>query len=189
MNKCSYCSKGNHTESSCMKKQIDMLTNLLEKNGISLPESSKKREGGSSSDDRERVHALVAGTSSSPSFIIDSGASRHMVSTKVSSLDMLKGPSIVLGDDSLTESKGKGRIDLDHGKFNNVLYVPGLASNLLSVYQMTRTRSPKKVIFSPDEVEITKISNSRVIAKGVANHAQKYTCSHTSYLTQTPLLF
>ena len=44
MNKCSYYSKGNHTEISCMKNQIDMLTNLLEKNGISLPESSKKRE-------------------------------------------------------------------------------------------------------------------------------------------------
>ena len=86
-----------------------MLTQLLEKNGISLLEGSKKREGGSSSDDRERVHALVAGTSNSPSFIIDSGASRHMVSTKeaFSSLDMSKGPSIVLGDDSLTESKAK----------------------------------------------------------------------------------
>src|SRR5713101_6208165 len=90
MNKCSYCSKGNHTESSCMKKQIDMLNQLLEKNGISLPESSKKREGGSSLDDRERVHALVPGTSSSPIFIIDSGASRHMVLTKeaFTSLDM-----------------------------------------------------------------------------------------------------
>ena len=133
MNKCSHYSKGNHTESSCMKKQIDMLINLLENNGISLPESSKKREGGSSVDDRERFHALVASTLSSPSFIIDSGASRHMVSTKeaFSSLDMLKGPSIVLGDDSLTESKGKGRIELDHGNFNNVLYVPGLTSNLL----------------------------------------------------------
>ena len=109
-----------------------MLTNLLEKNGISLPESSKKREGGSSSDDRERVHALVAVTSSSPSLIIDSGALRHMVLTKeaFSSLDMSKGPSIILGDDSLIESKGKGRIELDHGNFNNVLYVPGLASTL-----------------------------------------------------------
>ena len=118
-----------------MKKQIDMLTQLLEKNGISLPDSSMKREGGSSSKDIDRVHALVAGTSSSPSFIIDSGASRHMVSTKeaFTSLDMSKGPPIVLGDDSLTESLGKGRIDLDHGKFNNVFYVPGLASNLLSV--------------------------------------------------------
>ena len=81
----------------------------------------------------ERAHALVAGTSSSPSFIIEYGASRHMVSTKeaFSSLDMLKGPPIVLGDDSLTNSLGKGRIDLDHGKFSNALYVLGLASNLL----------------------------------------------------------
>ena len=120
----------------------------------------------------ERVHALVAGTSSSPSFIIDSGASRHMVSTKdaFTSLEMLKGPPIVLGDDSLTESLGKGRIDLDHGKFSNVLYVPSLASNLLSVYQMTHTGSPKKVIFSPDEVEIIEISSGKFIAKGVANH-------------------
>ena len=53
-----------------------------------------------------------------------------MVLTKetFSSLDMSKGPPIVLGYDSLTDSLGKGRIDLDHGKFNNVLYVPSLAS-------------------------------------------------------------
>ena len=102
---------------------------------------------------------MVAGTSSSPTFIIDSGASRHMVSTRemFSSLDMSKGPPIVLGDNSLTDSMGKGRIDLDHGNFNNVLYVLGLASNLLSVYQMTHTGSLKKVILSPDDVEITKI--------------------------------
>ena len=110
---------------------------------------------------------MVASTSSSPSFIIDSGASRHMVSTKeiLSSLDMSKGPPIVLGDDSLTDSLGKGRIDLGHGSFNNVLYGPGLASNLLLVYQMTHTGSPKKVIFSPDDVDITEISNGKFIAK------------------------
>ena len=104
-----------------------------------------------------------------------------MVSTKeaFSSLDMSKGPPIVLGDDSLTEILGKGRIDLDHGQFNNVLYVPGLVSNLLSVYQMTHSGSPKKVIFSPGEVEITEISSGKVIAKEVANHAQKvYMFSH-----------
>ena len=104
-----------------------------------------------------------------------------MVLTKeaFSSLDMSKGPPIVLGDDSLTDSLGKGRIDLDHGKFNNVLYVPGLASNLLSVYQMTHIGSQKKVIFSPDDVEITKISNGKFIAKGVVEHTLKvYMFSH-----------
>ena len=117
---------------------------------------------------------MVASTSSSPSFIIDSGASRHIVSTKeaFTSLDMLKGPPIVLGDDSLTEILGKGRIDLDHGQFSNVLYVPGLTSNLLSLYQMTHTGSPNKFIFSLDEVEITYISSGKFIAKGVVNHAE-----------------
>ena len=63
---------------------------------------------------------------------IDSRASRNMVSTResFSSLDDLNGPNILFGDNSKTESKGKGRIDLDHGSFNNVLYVPGLATNL-----------------------------------------------------------
>ena len=164
-----------------MKKQIDMLTQLLENNNICLLDFSKKREGGSNLEDRERVHALVAGTSSSPSFIIDSGASRHMVSTKeaFSSLDMSKGPPIVLGYDSLTDSLEKGRIDLDHGKFSNVLYVPGLASSLLLVYHMTHIGSPNKVIFSPDDVEITEILNGKVITKGVVDHTSKvYMFSH-----------
>ena len=110
---------------------------------------------------------MVFGTSSSPSFIIDSGASRHMVSTKeaFSSLDMPKVLPIVLGDDSLTDSLGKGRIDLDHGTFSNALYVLGLASNLLLVYHMTHIGYPKKVIFSPNDVEITDISNGKVIVE------------------------
>ena len=104
-----------------------------------------------------------------------------MVSTKeeLSSLDMSKGPQIVLGDDSLTESLGKRRIDLDHGKFSNVLYVLGLACNLLSMYQMTHTGSPNNFVFSPNEVEISDISNCRVIEKGVVDHSSKvYKFSH-----------
>ena len=152
-----------------MKNQIDMLTQLLQKNNITFPDCSKKKEGGSNSEDKERVHSLIARTSRSPSFIIYLGASRHMVLTKetFSSLDMSKGPPIVLGDDTLSDSLGKGRIDIDQGSFNNVFYVPGLASNIFSVYHMTHTGSPKKVIFSLNDVEITNILNGKVITKGV----------------------
>ena len=104
-----------------------------------------------------------------------------MISTKetFSSLDMSKVPPIVLGDDSLTDNLGNGRIDHDHGMFNNVLYVLGLASNILVVYQMTHTGSPNKVIFSLDYVEITDISNGKLIAKGVVDHTSKvYMFSH-----------
>ena len=38
MSKCSYCSKGYHPETSCMKNKIYMLTHILEKNNISLPD-------------------------------------------------------------------------------------------------------------------------------------------------------
>ena len=104
-----------------------------------------------------------------------------MVSTRdiFSSLDMSKGPLIVLGDNSLSDNMGKGRIDIDHGNFNNVLYVPGLTSNLVLVYPMNHTRSPKNFIFSPDDDEITEISNGKVIAKGVVDHTLKvYKFSH-----------
>ena len=48
MSKCAYCGKGFHLEISCMKKQIDMLTQLLGKHNFSLLEGTKKKEGGSS---------------------------------------------------------------------------------------------------------------------------------------------
>ena len=60
-----------------------------------------------------------------------------------------------------------------------MLFVPSLASNLLSVYQMTHIGSPKQVIFGPDSVEITDISTGSIIEKGIANHASKaYEFSH-----------
>ena len=85
----------------------------------------------------------------------------------------------------------KGSIKLEHGKFKDVLYVPSLAANMLSVYQMTHTGPPKRVIFSPDSVEITNISIGNIIVKGVANHASEaYEFSHFlpfSYLVHSQL--
>ena len=49
--KCSYCHKGWHLESSCMKKTIDTMAQLLEKNNILVPDSARKRDGNSSSNE------------------------------------------------------------------------------------------------------------------------------------------
>ena len=102
MSKCAYYGKGFHPERSFMKKKIYMSTQLLRKQNIPLPEGAKKKEGGSSFKDKERVHALVASTIWSPSFIFDYGYSRNMVSTRhvLSSLDDLNGSNILLGDNS-----------------------------------------------------------------------------------------
>ena len=69
--KCTYCGKGFHPESSCKKKKIYMLTQLLEKNNISFPSGANKKDIGS--------FLVVASTLSYPSFIINSRASRRMV--------------------------------------------------------------------------------------------------------------
>ena len=68
-----------------------------------------------------------------------------MVSSKesLSSLNLSDGPSIHMGDDTQIQAKGKGTVKLGHKVFKNVLYVPSLATTLLSIYQMTHTGSPK----------------------------------------------
>ena len=81
MRKCGYYGNAFHLEVSGMKNNINMLTQILEKHNISIPKGAKKKEGGPSFEDMERFHALVASTVRYPSFIINSGASKHMVST------------------------------------------------------------------------------------------------------------
>ena len=92
-------------------------------------------------------------TSKSKELLIDSGASNHMMAkiNLFSSLETGKFIPIHMGDDSTIISEGQVTVDLENGYFSNVLYVPFLASNLLSVYQMTHTGVPKRVLFSPDD--------------------------------------
>ena len=98
-----------------------------------------------------------------------------------------------MGDDTQIRAKGKRSIKLKHGVFKNVLYVPSLAANLLSIYQMTHIGPPKRVVLFPDSMEISDISTGIIIEKGVANHASKaYEFSHFlpySDLVQSQLLF
>ena len=72
-----------------------------------------------------------------------------MVASKesFSSLQLIDGLSIHMGDDTQIQAEGKGSIKLEHALFKNVLYVPSLATNLLYVYQMTHTCSPQRVVF------------------------------------------
>ena len=84
-----------------------------------------------------------------------------------SSLETGKSIPIQMGDDSIIISEGQGSVNIEHGYFSNVLYVPSLASNLLIFYQMTHTRVPKRVSFISDDVEITKLASGKLVAKGL----------------------
>ena len=77
-----------------------------------------------------------------------------MVSSResFSTLTLSGGTSIHMGDDSQIPAVGRGSIKIQHGEFKNVFYMPSLAENLLFVYQMTHTSSPKRVTFDYDSV-------------------------------------
>lgn len=103
-----------------------------------------------------------------------------MASTKeaFSSLDACKGPPILMGDGSPVDITGKGRIELNHGSFEDVLHVPKLSVNLLSIYQITHSRTGKRVEFTPDAMNIFDIqSNSKVATSEVNHRSRLYTFS------------
>ena len=78
---CTYYNKPNHKESTCMKKQIDLMVHALQQNNLGnfIPEEVKKKKEEYHDPTKGNHHALVVINSSSDSWIIDSGASHHMV--------------------------------------------------------------------------------------------------------------
>jgi hypothetical protein len=63
----------------------------------------------------------------------------------LSSLIPCSRPPILIGDDTPIAIAGEGRVELPNGSFENVLHVPNLFINILSVYQITQ--KGKKVEF------------------------------------------
>jgi hypothetical protein len=90
----------------------------------------------------------------------------------------MKRSSYYDGVNSSVEVTDKRRIELTNGSFENVLHVPKLSVNLLSMYQMMNPDTEKKVIFTPNSMDIyNKQTNSRV-ATGEVNHQSRlYTFS------------
>jgi hypothetical protein len=104
--------------------------------GKFIPKGVKKQKEEDPAPKKGNHHALVAINSSSDSLIIDFGASHHMaVKEEVfSSLIPCSRPPILMGDDTLVEVVGEGRVELHNGSFENVLHVPKISMNLLLVY-------------------------------------------------------
>jgi hypothetical protein len=99
-----------------------------------------------------------------------------MDSTKLvySSLDACKGPSILMGDRSPFEVNEEGRIELTNRSFENVLHVPKLSVNLLSMYQMMNFDTENKFIFTPDAVDIYDMQTNSMVSISEVNHQSRF---------------
>jgi hypothetical protein len=181
--KCTYCHKGFHSESACMQKKIDMMSQILQKNNLGdrIPKGAKKKKSKDLNSKKDNSsHALIAINSSPDAWIVDSGASHHMATSEevYSSLDACKGPPILMGDNSSVEVTDKGRIELTNGSFENVLHVTKLSVNLFSVYQMMNFGTGKRVIFTPNSMDIYDMQTNSKVATSKVNHQSRlYTFS------------
>jgi hypothetical protein len=87
-----------------------------------------------------------------------------------STLNECNTKKIFVGDDRSFSVVGSIIAQVDNGNFNDIICVPSLSCNLLSVYQITHSGEGKTVKFSPHQVVIKDIKDPKhVFATGIAN--------------------
>ena len=83
-----------------------------------------------------------------------------------STLNECNTKKIFVGDDRSLSVEGFGTVQVENGHFNDVLCVPDLSCNLLSVYQITHSGEGKTVKFSPHQVVIKDLKDPKLVQPG-----------------------
>ena len=134
----------------------------------------------------------VSSSSHSHEWLIDSGASYHMAKNKArfSSLNDCNTKTIYVGDNRSLSVVGTRTVHIDNGQFNDVLCVPTLSYNLLSVYQITHSGEGKIVEFSPHDVVIKDLRDPRqILATGIADDSTRLYKFHNFGSSNLPSVF
>jgi len=144
-----------------------------------VPNAYKDKD--SSTTSKGKGQALLASTNNGEEWVLDSGATHYMGASReqFSSLAPSHVPHIYEGNDTQVEVQGKGNIELENGIFTNVLHVPRLSTNLLSIYQITHYGSGNKVEFFPNTVVVKNLQDDSMVVVGKENHETRlYSFSH-----------
>ena len=143
--KCHYCGKSGHMAKECRKKEKD------EKDGTSRS-SSKGKDAVNMSEAElelfiaiEEVCSSAQASKSDDSWVLDSGATRHMTSKKewLHSLRPLRESiNVTVGNNAKCPVEGSGTVSFttlngETKKLSEVLYVPQIKRNLISVAAIT----------------------------------------------------
>ena len=96
-----------------------------------------------------------------------------------STLEASSIPHILMGNNAALPVCEKGSVCIQDGIFNDVLYVPSLSTNLLSIFQITSRKSGKIVEFTADSIFIQDRVIGGLIAIGIVDSSSRlYTFSH-----------
>jgi hypothetical protein len=78
---------------------------------------------------------------------------------------------ILTGDDTLVAVAGEGILELPNESFDNVLQVPKIFVNFVSVYQITQIGT--RFEFTSDSVSVLDMHGNSIIAIGEVDHKSK----------------
>ncbi|CAI7763760.1 unnamed protein product [Closterium sp. NIES-53] len=167
--KCHYCGKAGHFWRECRKRPSDW-----------TPSKARNHEGnahtasGDADDSRESIVLLAGDGTNTPrdAWFLDTGATQHMTHS-ASFLTNVGAPrdvtSVVFGNDKSLPVVGVGstRLIVDGGPVDimNVLHVPGLKVNLLSVTQLAK----KGVKVTIDDAKMNLFWKGKQFAQGILN--------------------
>ncbi|KAH9292456.1 hypothetical protein KI387_042361 [Taxus chinensis] len=160
---CSFCGGKNHPESRCFLK-LEALEKALKQHKITVPSPSSASNAG-------KGKALSARASSplQDQWIFDSGATHHITHCRdlLSSISACSTSHISVGNSASVDVLGSGIVNMPNGHLNNVLYVPHMSNNLLSIYQICNSGDGRTVEFSPDKVVIRELhDHDDIVATG-----------------------
>jgi hypothetical protein len=88
----------------------------------------------------------------------------------LSSITACIGLPFLMGYHTPVEVNRQGRVELQHGSFENILHVPKLSMNIVSIYQITHSGITKRVEFTPHYVTIYDMHDNFKIIVGEVNH-------------------
>lgn len=143
---CHYCKKPGHIKSKCFKLKRDN-KNKVNKKPVQVSTQSETF-----------LVCAVAECVNSANWIIDSGCTSHMCNNKnlFVSMDTSFTSKVTVADNNVLQCKGKGCVTVYVDKcsriIENVLFVPNLSANLLSVSKLTD--KGYSVIFNNDKCHI-----------------------------------
>ncbi len=199
--KCFYCDRPGHIKRDCRKRLADEqrrndttrgpgIHNRSHENQHTakvLLQVAEEERNASSGDENVAFHAKVHGSEEeerNEAWLADSGASSHMTHQResFSEYNALSQPEkVLLGDGRSVQAVGKGTIRLQvllEGQWkkrylNNVLHVPALAYNLLSI-SVAATKQHKEITFKGSQCYIRDSMTQLLSAVGTATPSGLY---------------
>lgn len=137
---CKICKKSNHLEKDCYFRN----------------DAKKKDRQSEKSDKQTDKVSFLVHKQQDTSWIVDSGTTSHMINNKkyLKNLRQIESSVGVAKANESMVSEGTGILESENCILKNVMYIPDLSANLISVPAITEHGG--KVIFTSDKVVVEK---------------------------------